>query len=226
MDCFAYCDAFVRKHDEDRWLAARYAAQGPRRSLLALYAVQIEIGRAPRLVREAPLGEIRLQWWGDRLSDIAAGKPAANHPVLQAYASQGLAAETLQALLVAIEAQSRVLHDPFVSVEDFARWLMRTEGALAVAAARLVSDAEVPGAADAAVAFAMARAGRRCVNAFFADIAPEARLRMAAAKATVTAAAMPAIAQCALTEDYLRSPAPGALGKRLKILAAIVRGRL
>ncbi|MBC8107455.1 MAG: squalene/phytoene synthase family protein, partial [Anaerolineae bacterium] len=59
----------VRRVDEDRWLASRFAPAPVRERLIALYAVNYEIARLSETVREAPLGDIRLEWWRSALSE-------------------------------------------------------------------------------------------------------------------------------------------------------------
>lgn len=79
-------DALVRRVDEDRWLASRFASTSSRQRLTALYAVNYEIARTAESVREPALGAIRLQWWREALAEVAAGGPARAHPTLAAYA--------------------------------------------------------------------------------------------------------------------------------------------
>ncbi|HEY5598061.1 MAG TPA: squalene/phytoene synthase family protein, partial [Kiloniellales bacterium] len=76
----SYCAALIRQHDHDRYLTALLAPRDRRESLFALYAFNLEVARIAEVAREAPLGEIRLQWWRDALGtgDVAA---AAQHPV-------------------------------------------------------------------------------------------------------------------------------------------------
>ncbi len=80
-------DALVRRSDEDRWLASRFATRPNRERLIAIYAVSCEIARIGRLVREPALGALRLAWWRDALAEIHSGEPPRAHPALQAYAA-------------------------------------------------------------------------------------------------------------------------------------------
>jgi 15-cis-phytoene synthase len=77
-------DALVRRVDEDRWLASRFAAPPERARLVVLYAINHEIAHAAEAAREPGLGAIRLQWWRDGLGEIAAGSPVRAHPALTA----------------------------------------------------------------------------------------------------------------------------------------------
>ncbi|MEZ5995863.1 MAG: squalene/phytoene synthase family protein [Hyphomonadaceae bacterium] len=89
-------DTLVRRHDEDRWLASRFAPRKVRERLIAIYAVHGEIVRAAVHAREPHLKALRLAWWRDALARIHSGGPAEAHPALSAYASAaaGLPGET------------------------------------------------------------------------------------------------------------------------------------
>ena len=63
----------VRRHDRERYLTALFAPSDRREDLLALYAFNLEVARTRESVREAMLGQIRLQWWRDALDEIQAG---------------------------------------------------------------------------------------------------------------------------------------------------------
>lgn len=106
-----HCHELVRAGDKDRYLSALFAPDALRPQLLALYAFNIEIARIRETVREAALGEIRLQWWHDAIEALYAGN-ASGHPVIEGLApavkSAGL---PKQALLDMIEARQFDLYD-------------------------------------------------------------------------------------------------------------------
>lgn len=79
-------DADVRRFDEDRWLASRFAPDGARKRLVALYALNHEIARTAETVRQAAIGDIRLQWWREAAAEVFAGKPPRKNPIVQAFA--------------------------------------------------------------------------------------------------------------------------------------------
>ena len=81
-------DALVRRVDEDRWLATRFASADAREKLIALYAVYYEIAHSTEAVREATLGDIRLEWWRAGVEEIAEGKPP-RAPALGALRESG-----------------------------------------------------------------------------------------------------------------------------------------
>ena len=59
--------ALLRRLDFDTYLSCLYLPQVVRRDIATLWAFDAEIDRVPMLVSEAMPGEIRLQWWRDRL---------------------------------------------------------------------------------------------------------------------------------------------------------------
>lgn len=80
-------DALVRRVDEDRWLASRFARPIVRERLVTFYALQYEIARTAETVTQEGLGHIRLQWWRDAVEEIYSGVAVRAHPVLEAYAA-------------------------------------------------------------------------------------------------------------------------------------------
>lgn len=123
-------DALVRRVDEDRWLASRFAPRAVRERLVAIYALNYEIARTAETVREAAIGEIRLAWWRERLAEIHAGQTPRAHPVLMAYA----AANAATVLPLAewermIEARGHDLEaEPFRTWSDLDAYLDATAG--------------------------------------------------------------------------------------------------
>ncbi len=83
----AALDDRVARADPDRHAAARAAPPDARAPLLALYAFNLEIARAPYVATEPMIAEMRLQFWADTLDDIAAGRPARAHEVAEPLAA-------------------------------------------------------------------------------------------------------------------------------------------
>lgn len=226
-------DALVRSRDEDRWLSARYAPRPARGRLLALYALASEIELAPARVSEAPLGEIRLQWWRDALAEIAAGAPARAHPVVGALAAAGLSADSRAAIEAAIDARARLLYPgAFSSAADFAAWCDAAEGGVAQSAWRLLApdaEAATKSAREAGTAYAIARRARALAPQFAEDalkLAGDLMSKARTALGVIPVEAAPAIAHCRLTDAYLRRPDPGQLVRRLVVFRAILSGRI
>src|SRR3954471_20313299 len=73
-----YCEALVRAHDKDRYLASLFAPPEPRRHLFALYAFNLEIAHVQAMVRDPMAGAIRLQWWREALLGARPGEAEAS----------------------------------------------------------------------------------------------------------------------------------------------------
>lgn len=236
-DLEAQLSALARAGDEDRWLAAGYAAGEARRRLLALYAFHAELARIPAMVSEPLLGEMRLQWLRDALRDLRAGEAVSGHPVFEALAATDLlAAPAADALGQAINARARLLYaeDPFRDADDLADWLMRAESYLdRLAVCALGADQAVCEAAgDAGLAFALARLGPALAPDHAKGAAEKARAlydRARRALAVAPAALAPALAHLALTRAYViraRRGRPFPVEKRLRIFFSILTGRV
>ncbi|MCZ0963203.1 squalene/phytoene synthase family protein [Paracoccus benzoatiresistens] len=76
------CTELVRSQDPDRFGAVLVARPEDRPALITLYALNLEIARAPLQSDEPMLAEMRLQWWIDRLAEMGTGKAPPLHDVL------------------------------------------------------------------------------------------------------------------------------------------------
>ena len=137
----------VRRHDRERYLTALFAPADRREDLLALYAFNLEIARTRESVREAMLGQIRLQWWRDALDEIQAGKPPRRHqvvePLAEAIRRHNLPRDAFERLLLARE---RDLDDtPFHTLGELEANADGTSGALIALALMILGtpDAEM-----------------------------------------------------------------------------------
>ena len=76
-----------------------------RTRLLPLYALNLEIARAPWLTEEPMIAEMRLQFWRDTVEEAALGKSARAHEVAQPLAALiqtcKLAVDVLDAMIAA-----------------------------------------------------------------------------------------------------------------------------
>lgn len=143
-------DTLVRRVDEDRWLAARFAPPRVRERLIAIYAVNYEIARTAEIVREAALGAIRLEWWREGLEEIADGNAPRVHPALEALRrtlKDQRAAVALQEIVGARAADFEP--QPFTAWSDVEAYLDATAAVLLQAS---IDQCEAPrGAPDAFV---------------------------------------------------------------------------
>ena len=81
---FDACEALVRAGDPDRFLAAQSAPSNNRKALMAIYAVNLEIARAPWASQEPLVAQMRLQWWADEIDKIYPGEAVDSHEILPA----------------------------------------------------------------------------------------------------------------------------------------------
>jgi phytoene synthase len=100
--------------------------------LFALYAFNLEVARVAEAVSEPMMGQIRLQWWRDRIAEIYAGEPPKGAEVAQALChairTYNLPRDSFDALL---DARERDLsHEPPATIDDFEVYAESTSGEL------------------------------------------------------------------------------------------------
>jgi len=163
-------DTQVRRAYPDRWLASRFIAdEAARADVIALYALDDELTRIARAVREPLMGEIRLTWWSEAISEIFEGRPVRRHPVTLALESAAgrrkLARQPFDAMIDArfVDLEAR----PLGPVMRIAAAMLGSPEAQIVNAAEALVDrdpkllkdanhdlADLPAAAFPAVAYA------------------------------------------------------------------------
>lgn len=160
-DDTAYVTALTRKGDRTRYFATLFAPASKRADLFALYGFAAEIARIPDQVREASLGEIRLQWWLDAIEGRG-DQTGALSPALRAIGDViDRYSLPVQAFAAMIEARRTDLYaNPPETIVDLEGYLGETESVLFQMAA-IVFGAEGPETAEAAghagVAFGLAQ---------------------------------------------------------------------
>ena len=99
------CAALVEAGDPDRFLAAMAAPTKVRGRLFVLYALNLEVAKAPFVTQEPMIAEMRLQFWRDTVADAAAGKQVRAHEVAAPLAAVmdkvGLDADALDQMIAA-----------------------------------------------------------------------------------------------------------------------------
>lgn len=152
------CAELVARGDPDRFRAAMATPPKARAVLFPLYAVNLEVARAPWVTDEPMLAEMRLQFWRDVAEEIRQGAPPRAHEVA-APLSAVIQPEDA-GLLDALVASRRwdIYRDPFEDEDAFERYLDRTGGNLVWLAARALGapDAAETAMRDAAWAAALA----------------------------------------------------------------------
>jgi phytoene synthase len=216
-------DALIRRVDPDRWMSSRFIPDPETRAdVVALYAFDHELARAPRVSSNPLIGEIRLTWWREALDEIYDGRPVRRHPTAEALAGaaarQGLDREPLEAL---IDARYRELNATPLSAEDALDWARGTGGETATIVAGLLDpDRPAEPAREAGAAWAL---GRRLSDA--PDLRPvfeAARGRARGEVGRLSPMAFPAVAHAVLTGHR----AGGEFARRLRVTWAVARGRI
>ncbi len=150
------CAALVERADPDRFLATMAAPVAARRVLFPLYALNVEVARAPWVTQESMIAEMRLQWWRDALAEIAAGGPVRRHEVITPLAevlSPDLAAAADEMIAV---RRWDIYRDPFEDAAHFDRYIDQSAGTLMWLAARSLGEAEESAVRDAGFALGLA----------------------------------------------------------------------
>jgi len=136
------CEETVRRVDSDRYIAALFAPSERRPLLFALYAFNHELARIGETVKEAALGEIRLEWWSEAVEGARDGRPRA-HDVVRALAEVFARCGPPTALFEAMIAARRFDVSPaetFSSLAELETYADSTAGNLMRIAARLLDE--------------------------------------------------------------------------------------
>ena len=214
-------DARLKRTDENRWLASRYAPAVDRERLVAVYLLNRELQKALG-VSEPMLGKIRLQWWRETLEGVAAGKPRRHELALELARVIGARANLLAATRELVDRFDEVIDDHLEAGghqagQAHATRHMATEAAL-TRLAGLTLNARAPNEQLEALS--------RCGEAHLAALAeladaPERRKTAQAAARLLPAELWPAIAHLA-ADGLSQSP----LRRRWRILRAVAARRL
>jgi phytoene synthase len=226
----AFDDA-VRRGDPDRWLASRFVGDpAARADLIVLYAFDLELARAQRVASTPLTAEIRLAWWAEAVAEIFAGGPVRAHPLVQSLADvigrRDLDRTPLDAM---IDARREAMFADAMDEAAAVAWADDVAGSAALLAGHRLD----PGADDAPLrlagrAFGVAlllRSGR---------LAPDVAVSLLrrsladanAALPTLSPRAFPAVAHATLVRDDLSGRQGSELGRRFRLVAAVLRGRL
>ncbi|WP_309091161.1 squalene/phytoene synthase family protein [Phenylobacterium sp.] len=208
-------DDLIRRTDPDRWLSSRFIGDAQARAdVIAIYAYDHELARAPKVASNPLLGEIRLTWWGEVLDEVFEGRAVRRHPTAQALAEvvrrRGLPREPLAAM---IDARYRELDATPMTEAEALEWARDTGGRAAELAVRILDPAQDPDQAVAAgAAWALLRKG----------LTVQGTVEARAGARRLSAAAFPAVAHAA----FAIRPARSDLARRVRLIWAVARGRL
>ena len=216
-------DDLIRRVDPDRWLSSRFIAGGEARAdVIALYAYDDELARAPRVASNPLLGEVRLTWWREALDEIFGDRPVRGHPAAQALAAvvarHGLAREPLEAM---IDARYRELDPAPLSEGELLDWARDTGGLSAQLAAQVLdpkTDAKMAIAGGSAWSIGKRMVAEPELRPTFLRVIHAAR----SASRALSVAAFPAVAHAALAGR----PTNNDFARRLRLTIAIARGKV
>lgn len=217
-------DALVKGADPDRWLTTRFIADPDLRAdVIALYAFDAELARAPRVASNPLVGEIRLTWWTEVLAEIFEGRPVRRHPVAEALAAAVKRHDLPRAALDDLVEARMVELDkrPLSEVEAIA-WADAVGGGMTALAARVLeADSMIP--PETGRAFGLCRA-------VVAGLVPHETVRLVMAAAVTAAKAAPtfgvATFPAVMPLVIAQAPAETDLVKRLRLVWASLRGRI
>ena len=217
----------LSRGDPDRWLSSRFAAgETARRALVAIDAFDNELGRAPRAASTPIVAEMRLAWWREALEEIRSGVPVRRHPVALALsATVGEYSLDITLLETLIDARFRELDSRPMTLEEALEWAEGTGGTCArLSAAVLDPGCDPQAAAAGGAAWSI---GRLILTAGLSVEAAQEALDVRLRKARgVTAAAFPAIAHAALARARAKGRRASPLGDRLRLMRAVLAGRV
>ena len=240
----------LKSVDPDRCRASMFADKTTRERLLLLYAFHYELAKVPELVSEPLIGAIRYQWWRDALAEIYEGKAVRQHevttPLADLISECDLPRFWLDKL---IDGRERDLDPrPFSNMEEAVDYCQNTSGLLMQIAVK-VTGAEphetVMMAGQAWGLTGLARAFRYYQSSMlgelgFEDICAAAMSAYNSAEhlSNMDNSTAPATAYAALIPGYISRLTEAAhdpatmsvsyspLRKRLRLIAAIMRGRV
>jgi phytoene synthase len=216
-------DGLLRRVDPDRWLSSRFIADpATRDDVLAIYAYDHELARAPRVTSNPLMGEIRLTWWREVLDEVFEAHTVRSHPTAQALAAviqrRKLPRQPLETM---IDARYRELDPAPMSENDLLDWARDTGGLAAQLAAQILdpaTDAKLALAGGTAWALGKRLADRPDMRPTFLRVIHAAR----GASHALSVAAFPAVAHAALAGR----PSRNDFSRRLRLTVAVARGKI
>lgn len=153
-----YCESLVRRQDYDRYIAALFAPETVRADLFALYAFNYEIAKIAETVRNPVAGQIRLQWWRERIEEIYAAAPPRTELLTKLRSAVERHQLPRSAFDDLIDARELDLDPaPFADLAQFESYGDATSGNLMRLAARVLGAGETldENAREAGIAYAV-----------------------------------------------------------------------
>jgi phytoene synthase len=216
-------DDLIRRTDPDRWLSSRFIGDmAARADVVALYAFDHELARAPKVTSNALPGEIRLTWWREALDEIFGGKTVRRHPTAEALAAAVARRDlTREGLETMIDARYRELDPQPMGEAQALDWARDTGGAAAQLAAQILdpsTDSKMAIAGGSAWSLAKRLDASPDLRPTFLRVIHAAR----SASRALSVQAFPAVAHAALAGR----PAKNDFARRLRLTIAVARGKV
>jgi len=129
----------VRAADYDRYLSALFAPASARAHLFTLYAFNHEVAKTAESVSQPLAGQIRLQWWRDRIAELYSGDSSAHalaNALGDAIAARKLPRELFASLIDARESDLEEM--PFADLAGLESYVDATSGNVMRLAARIL----------------------------------------------------------------------------------------
>jgi len=117
----------LRVEDYDRFLVASLSSKDHRCHVMALYALNVELAKTRYVVSEPALGEIRLAWWREAVTDMLAGT-VRRHDILEELTGAPIEEASLHALVDARQAD--LYREPMANMEALIAYAVDTSGQL------------------------------------------------------------------------------------------------
>jgi phytoene synthase len=220
-------DSRLKRTDEGRWLATRYADEAGRQRLVAIYLLDQQLRRTLQ-AKDPMLGKIRLQWWREMLEQTATTNHAPRHDLAQELARvMNGRPDLLLPLAAWVDTLDAVLDDHLHASghsvsEEHERRHLAVEGALMrLAAHALVRDPPetvLSAMEEVAVAALVRKAALEDAEARWALAVRRAR--------SVPPRLWPAILHLALDDASPTETQPTPLGKRWVVFKTMITRRL
>ena len=134
-----FCASLLQKSDPQRFRSIMAAPEKLRPYYFVIFALNVEVSRAPYLTKEPLIADIRLQWWLDALDEIIGEKTVRKHAVATSL-SKCIEKSQAKELKKFVLARKWDIHsNEFDSLTELNKYLYETTGILfQVAAGRNV----------------------------------------------------------------------------------------
>ncbi len=215
-------DDLVRRVDPDRWLSSRFIADRQARAdVVALYAFDHELARAPRVASNPLIAEMRLVWWREVLDEIYESRPVRAHPTALALA-EAVSRRRLPRAPLDDMVEGRI-----VALDGEVAGVERAGAGVALAAASILAQ---PLGDEAFRSIAeLGSIWSRVTLARGGEAEPGLSARLGLARRSsrgIPARPFPAVLHLSLTSRELAGRRPSGVEARLRLLWASLTGRL